>query len=437
MTEQTLPEVTPRPAPSRPDPAVPAADAAAGIAPLSSASLFWRPKYLADEPVLGHVPFLFWLAEVTRPRLIATLGLGRGTAHFALAQAAERLGLEATCCAVEAAGAPGLAAAAAYNAATYGDVSRVIVADPAGAAGRFPAGSIDILLVQLPPAQETEARIVEDWLPRLSRSGVLVLPCPEDGPEGGPLADLAATLATEDRLVEIGPPEPGGAALRVLLVGARRPERLDLLARLRFGRPGHTDVQRVFAHLGQAAVNALRAGTAAGAGGSLRDLPAPASAPPGAAAVRHDPSVEVLARAAQAELRAEAAEAGAAEAQAAREDAAEAREHLARVLAETKRLVSLVADAQDEALRATDSAEKSARRAWLAEGRIGQTEARAQRAEEALREAEARLAAMAGELASARAAGESARERVAAIEASTSWRVTSPLRAAALAVRGR
>lgn len=69
----------------------------AGFIPASLLPLFWRPRFLSRSPILVYVPSLFWLVEALQARRIAVLGVGDGTAHFALCQALEKSNRAGSC----------------------------------------------------------------------------------------------------------------------------------------------------------------------------------------------------------------------------------------------------------------------------------------------------------------------------------------------------
>jgi hypothetical protein len=59
-------------------------------------SSYWQPAHILTSAWLGHAPFAFWLVDVLRPRTIVELGTHYGFSCFAFAEAARRLGLDAT-----------------------------------------------------------------------------------------------------------------------------------------------------------------------------------------------------------------------------------------------------------------------------------------------------------------------------------------------------
>jgi hypothetical protein len=58
-------------------------------------TLFMKPRFLVHSPVTAHLPFLFWLSGVLKPRRVAVLGCNDGAAHFAFCQSLD--GAEAQC----------------------------------------------------------------------------------------------------------------------------------------------------------------------------------------------------------------------------------------------------------------------------------------------------------------------------------------------------
>ncbi len=68
---------------------------------LSPAS-FWHPEQLGPGPSrLAHAPFAFWLVEALRPKSIVELGTYGGYSYFAFCQAVQRLGLDTRCHAID------------------------------------------------------------------------------------------------------------------------------------------------------------------------------------------------------------------------------------------------------------------------------------------------------------------------------------------------
>lgn len=75
----------------------PADEAVDGVTPfwLRPAS-YWQPAHIVTSAWLGHAPFAYWLMDVLRPRTIVELGTHFGFSCFVFAEAARRLGLDAT-----------------------------------------------------------------------------------------------------------------------------------------------------------------------------------------------------------------------------------------------------------------------------------------------------------------------------------------------------
>lgn len=215
---------------------------------------FWRPRHMIASPVLGQVPFLFWLAETAAPRVILQLGPGDGTAYLALCQAAERLNSGTVCLALDGGKALSPDLLARHD-DLYADFSQ-IVADPDHLARSLPeGGEIDLLVLGAPLDPAALAVLRDDILPRLSGGAVILLVDP-----GAVLADpaLRQILAEHDRpRVTLGPVAPGGAALELILHGAGQPERLRRLVVQRPGHPSWLTMRQAFNRLGQGLV-ALR-----------------------------------------------------------------------------------------------------------------------------------------------------------------------------------
>lgn len=213
------------------------------IRPLSSRSLFWKAKHLgsASGTVL-HIPFLFWLVETCRPRVVVDLALGEPTAYFAFCQAVERLGLEAQCFARPA--AVGFSPEThAYNEAEYEEISTLLDGDDAAMLDRIPDGKIDLAFIDMAAAGNL-SELASDWSRKLSDNAVLLL-------HGARNAE-----SLPEPLREIGKGQGSfqfdhGDGLCVLLKGGAPNERLQRLCALGLGDPGYAEVQQVFSRLGR------------------------------------------------------------------------------------------------------------------------------------------------------------------------------------------
>ncbi|MBL9055406.1 MAG: hypothetical protein JNJ84_03930 [Rhodobacteraceae bacterium] len=227
------------------------------VAPLSSRTLFWRPRFLRDSAALGHLPFLFWLIDTLRPKSFVTLGGDDGVMHFALCQAVEKLDLDArgygfgpwSSDADAAATVPG--DLHAYNDEHYPDLSRLSASHPQAATASFPQGSVDLLALRLDgnvPVAELGDWLQRDWLPRMSDRGVLVLHgvnrALEQGGSDGVVARLMA--AHPNFLFD------AGEGLLLLLIGSQPDDRLARLCLISLGDAGYAGALQIFGRLGGA-----------------------------------------------------------------------------------------------------------------------------------------------------------------------------------------
>lgn len=138
---------------------------------LSNKTLFWRPKFLAQDQGVAHLPFLFWLTESIRPSLTVQLGFGNGTSYYALCQATEKLDIDGRCYAVD----PNLNPKQQYNSLQYEEFSKLLALPYEQANALFAAKSIDLLHINLAADAASTSKIITDWLPLLSAKGVMLL----------------------------------------------------------------------------------------------------------------------------------------------------------------------------------------------------------------------------------------------------------------------
>ena len=359
------------------------------VTPPSARMLFWRARYLRASPLLHHLPFLFWLIEAQRPASLVEIGVGEGVAYMAACQAIDKLDLTARCYGIVTDPAAEAAALRRLHDEQYADFSRLLDEPPAQAANRFPQGGIDLLMLT---GAADAARLEElraDWLPRLSPRGVILL----HGLYGAWAAEPGRAFVEE---IAAGRPVivlEAGEGLLVVLWGEERNDRLQRLAGLGFGDPGHAEVHRIFSRLGAATGFEWDSRQSAGAlaearrGRKAAEQAAEAGAAEAAAAVveqarlaetlemRNAQLAEALARLRRLETAAEAQAAAEAAAPPPKADPALAAESDAALVAERDAALAQLehlAGQLDDSYRA--AAEAAAREADLA-GRLEAAEA--------------------------------------------------------------
>ncbi len=169
-----------------PDPAPDAVPSDGGLAALLDPALdgmFRHPALsgadssaAADESWHGHLPFAAWLVSTLQPRLLVELGPGTGLSLAGLGEAVLQGGLPTRCFVIEGAaddagGSLGRSADRRYEA-----ISRRLRMGPDEALPRFADGSVDLLLLDGRRRPDELARDLAGWLPKLSPSGVALLP---------------------------------------------------------------------------------------------------------------------------------------------------------------------------------------------------------------------------------------------------------------------
>ncbi len=221
------------------------AAAADALAALPSGLLLEPAAFHPDSPFLRQVPFLFWLVETLRPSSIVEVGVTDGVTYMAACQAVERLGLDASCRGAGAwAGGDVPADLRSHEAGRYAGISRLEAGDGERLLAALPERSVDLLVIG--PAAEPSAEDVVSWLDRLSSRGVVLLTA--TGPDGSPERRLHETFAAGRATIELQL-APGAAAV---LVGPAVPDLLVEAAGLRFGTRAHAALNQLFARLGLA-----------------------------------------------------------------------------------------------------------------------------------------------------------------------------------------
>lgn len=190
-------------------------------------SVFWRPRYVVQSPLLETLPYLFWLMETIRPVKVVQIGLKDGLIFMALCQAAERLGVQGEVLGI------GLESEnptletrqtrfLAQHQSAYSHFSRCLSASDALAHSEDLRADLLVLHAPIDAAETDE--LVQACLERLSRRGVILL-CQTDVSQGDG-AKLRARLISRGRGGIVGPSSPGRGKLDVILDGESQPERL-------------------------------------------------------------------------------------------------------------------------------------------------------------------------------------------------------------------
>ena len=147
-----------------------------------------RPSYddiadLVPDDWSGHVPFMFSLVGLLRPRRFVEVGTMRGTSFFAALQAMAKLGEDAKGVAVSTwavepereADFAGAYEDFAYLARKYADRAGILRMAPEVALHRFDDGSIDLLHLDGLRGLETARTALDAWGPKLSDRGVILI----------------------------------------------------------------------------------------------------------------------------------------------------------------------------------------------------------------------------------------------------------------------
>ncbi len=153
--------------------------------PLNYQMTFQNPHRLTEvNSWHKHIPFAFTLVEMLRPSLFVELGTHSGDSYSAFCQAVDTLGLKTLCYAVdtwkgdEHAGNYGetiYEELKAYHDPRYESFSTLLRCTFDQALERFSDGSIDLLHIDGLHIYEAVRHDFEAWLPKMSRSGIVLL----------------------------------------------------------------------------------------------------------------------------------------------------------------------------------------------------------------------------------------------------------------------
>ena len=146
--------------------------------------IFWPPSRLGKiAQSWGHVPFAHWLVATARPRIALELGTHDGVLFAAFCEAMLRRSVAGRCYAVDAWRGDENATAChgevfraidVFVKSRYGAFAEVMRMPMDDALPRFADGSIDLLHID-GRSRETIKRDFDNWLPKLSSRGVVLL----------------------------------------------------------------------------------------------------------------------------------------------------------------------------------------------------------------------------------------------------------------------
>lgn len=407
-------------------------------APIATQALFWRPRFVFPSPMVDQIPYLFWLIDVIRPRSVVQIGLGDGLAYLSICQAVEKLGLRSTLLGVDIGSAEGadpadLADLRDRHNAEYGDFSH-LSRGGAGVVGAHCPDDLDVLVINAPlDDPEVEACIEVCWRKLSDRAVILV--CQADTVlSQNPV--WARRLNPAGQRAIVGPLSPGRGKLGVIPHGEHQPERLLALCGGAADTPVRMVARQVFGRLGQALQDAIDLTELRGA--HQREMHDHRQSRAEAQSLRRDLMAAedsiAATEAAMAEVLQKLATATAAHSadigriEAMRHDLAQ----MDTRLADEQR-----AQLQDLSHKLEAAQEKIAELEQRHAQRVEDISALEQDFRERSEAQQARITELEQKLARTEGDKQSLRAEVDALLASTSWRITEPLRRVKLGISGR
>ena len=237
------------------------------FAPAAFQSLFWRPRYLIDSPVVAHLPLLFWVCAALRPSNAAVVGAGDGVAHFALCQAIDRFNGQGRCSGYgfwKDATSGGTALTIppklmSHQGMLYEEISHLVPSqDPDAVADELGEGALDLLWLDLTATPGGLGQRADLFSRALNRTGVMFI----HGIRA--ISDEGADSATLKRLIKSKRCVRFDDEKGLLLVAfdGDVPTRIEALLTTAKSAASVPEVERVFRRVGQGLVSSVRAADA-------------------------------------------------------------------------------------------------------------------------------------------------------------------------------
>jgi hypothetical protein len=154
------------------------------INPLDNPICLTFPARIAMSAWIGHVPFAMYMIDILRPKMFVELGSHYGVSYCAFCQAVKDLGLDTRCYAIDTwAGDPHagfygsevLLDLKEHHDPLYGGFSRLVQSTFDEALEHFPDKTFDLLHLDGYHTYDVMKRDFEQWLPKMSERGVVLL----------------------------------------------------------------------------------------------------------------------------------------------------------------------------------------------------------------------------------------------------------------------
>jgi hypothetical protein len=151
--------------------------------PLAHPICFSRPLRVYPGGKICYVPLAMFLVDVLRPKVIVELGAREGAMFTAYSQAIKELRLDAICYGIDEweAGLPSAPedgepeSLQSHHALFFADISRLISNPAEAAVGHFGDRTIDLLHIDSCETYVGAKRTLEQWLPKMSAQGLILL----------------------------------------------------------------------------------------------------------------------------------------------------------------------------------------------------------------------------------------------------------------------
>ncbi|MDO5657525.1 MAG: hypothetical protein Q4G36_04305 [Paracoccus sp. (in: a-proteobacteria)] len=209
---------------------------------------FWAPRHTAPSPALCQLPLMLWLTGVTAPRVTLQLGLGDGLCYLTICQVVERLNAGNISFAITEQGNPRSSEIQEEHDRYYSDFSQILSKNEV-MESLLGAAEVDLLVVNGAIESNMLRSLRNIILHQLSGEAVIILLEPDIILEDDSVSEILDNKSW--RRVDFRPTTPEGVSIAIISPSENPPAELSKLFDQRLGQRAWLATRQAFNRLGQ------------------------------------------------------------------------------------------------------------------------------------------------------------------------------------------